>query len=582
VPRLPVRMEVLRAANPASRRRNGGAQVRVRLGLASLLMISCSVTTLGAPPTDLQRPTPTPFLPAPPTATPDVFRLWLAPAVPQQLRDALLELGRTGPGGVEFVNTPSEADVRLEVDGELPIAEWIYALAAPFPTLPDGMSYDALREMWSGESTAEAKLFLTTQTMEALSSVMGPPRQDGLVLAEEADLLDRAWEERPSFTLLPFEALEARWKVLELDGQSPIRNDFEAGSYPLRLEFGLSGDRRAVEIMAQAIEWPRTNRRSDRITVLVLTGVTALVRATALRMERHGVEYPGEGVAPWLQEADFAHISNEVAFAAECPPPDPFQKELRFCSAPGYVGLLDALGVDLVELTGNHILDWGSQPFLDTLALYRDRGWRTFGGGVDLAEALAPARLEHHGNRLALFGCNSAGPPSVWATPEKPGNAPCTDETILAQVALAREQGELPIVTMQWTEFYSPAPLPRQAEEFRRAAQAGAVAVIGSQAHQPQSFEFQGGSFIHYGLGNLFFDQMEEQKTREEFIDRLVFYDGKMIAVELLTAMLEDYARPRPMTPEERADFLARIFAASGWPSGGEPQASSTMTPKKA
>ena len=78
---------------------------------------------------------------------------------------------------------------------------------------------------------------------------------------------------------------------------------------------------------------------------------------------------------------------------------------------------------------------------------------------------------------------------------------------------------------------------------------------------------FEGDTFIHYGLGNLFFDQMAVYYnntlmpgTRDEFIDRLVFYDGELISVELLTAKLEDYARPRPMTAEERAALLSRIF----------------------
>jgi poly-gamma-glutamate synthesis protein (capsule biosynthesis protein) len=44
-----------------------------------------------------------------------------------------------------------------------------------------------------------------------------------------------------------------------------------------------------------------------------------------------------------------------------------------------------------------------------------------------------------------------------------------------------------------------------------------------------------------------------------------VFYDGRHISTELLTGLIEDYARPRPMTTDERADFLARLFAASGW-----------------
>jgi hypothetical protein len=33
----------------------------------------------------------------------------------------------------------------------------------------------------------------------------------------------------------------------------------------------------------------------------------------------------------------------------------------------------------------------------------------------------------------------------------------------------------------------------------------------------------------------------------------------------LKTAMLEDYARPRPMTEEERRQFLTDIFTAGGW-----------------
>jgi len=33
----------------------------------------------------------------------------------------------------------------------------------------------------------------------------------------------------------------------------------------------------------------------------------------------------------------------------------------------------------------------------------------------------------------------------------------------------------------------------------------------------------------------------------------------------LITAMLEDYARPRLMTPAEREAFLESMFAVSGW-----------------
>jgi len=91
------------------------------------------------------------------------------------------------------------------------------------------------------------------------------------------------------------------------------------------------------------------------------------------------------------------------------------------------------------------------------------------------------------------------------------------------------------------------------------------VIVSGSQAHRPQGFEFFRGGLIHYGLGNLFFDQMWSEPTRQELIDRHVFYDGRYISTEILTAYLEDYAQPRPMTADERAELLSEIFSASRW-----------------
>ena len=82
--------------------------------------------------------------------------------------------------------------------------------------------------------------------------------------------------------------------------------------------------------------------------------------------------------------------------------------------------------------------------------------------------------------------------------------------------------------------------------------------------------EFYDDAFIHYGLGNLFFDQMGDQDwmppgIRREFYDRYVIYDGKLISVELLTGILEDYSRPRLMTDDERYGFLQDYFFFSGW-----------------
>jgi hypothetical protein len=95
------------------------------------------------------------------------------------------------------------------------------------------------------------------------------------------------------------------------------------------------------------------------LTRIALTGVTALVRATAYNMEQNGILWPGEDVAPVLQAADFAHASNEVSFAPDCPYPNPIGGT-TFCSRDSYFELLTHLGIDLMELTGNHLNDWGA------------------------------------------------------------------------------------------------------------------------------------------------------------------------------------------------------------------------------
>ena len=157
------------------------------------------------------------------------------------------------------------------------------------------------------------------------------------------------------------------------------------------------------------------------------------------------------------------------------------------------------------------------------------------------------------------------GPRSDWATASSPGAAPCQLDEIALELTQLRSQGYLPIMTYQYQEYYQPNPTYEEKRDFRKMAAAGAVIVSGSQAHEPASMEILNGAFIHYGLGNLFFDQMFSLATRELFVDRHVFYNGRYIDTELLTYINEDYAQPRPMTGLERTQFLGKDFKIAGW-----------------
>ena len=538
--------------------------------LAGALLLSSCVRSAEIP---IQPPpTLTPLaLPVPPTLAPpaptefpsqDAASIWFSAATPDKLRENLILQG------IPQAETETTAAITLSpAEKNFGETRWIYALVAPFPTLTDDISESALRRAWTEgvrpAPFADSPLLMSESTKAAVTALWGEPADGAVRTLPSGAILDSAWEEFPSWGIIPFEDIEPRWKVLSIDGNSPLRKDFSPETYPLQVSFTLQGD-----FEREAFSLPETNRDPEKLTVLVMTGVTALVRATAYRMEKYGVTYPAQDIGGWLREADITHISNEIPFDPKCPPPNPNQTSLQFCSDPRYIELLEFVGTDIVELTGNHFEDRGPDATRYTLEMYNERGIPYYGGGADLADAQKPALLEDHGNRFAFIGCNPVGPDFAWAREDDwPGAAPCDYDFMTETVSRLRAEGYLPIVTFQYFEYYTAPPRPWQVRDFRRMADAGAVIVSGSQAHFAQSMEFYNGAFIHYGLGNLFFDQMDipVEGTRREFIDRHVFYDGKYLGVELLTAMLEDYARPEPMTMEEREAFLRFIFDASGW-----------------
>ena len=540
---------------------------------ALLLLAACSGLLPGAAPpsTDpAEAPTATPFLPASPSATPAITRVWVSPALPPALRDKILQAGIASAATIEIVAAAQPGSLNVVPGGPSPLARWTYAVVAPFATVRDAMGMAELRALWQAADSSGPPVFASSETVEAMRGLLGEPGVQVRSIDNPATMVDSAWDSRPALAIVPFESLEPRWKVLELDGQSPVRQDFDPSTYPLQVRYGLESGalpaplQLALEAAAGA-PLPLTNRHDDRLTTVVMTGVTALTRATAWEMDRTGVTLPARDIGDWLRQADVTHISHEVAFTPDCPPPTPNLDVLLFCAQPGHVALLQDVGTDVIELTGNHVLDAGTEALLYSLELYRSLGWSWFGGGAELDQAREPVRIEHNGNRIAFVGCNEAGPPGAWATADRPGTNPCGRDRLAAQVGELRDQGYLPIFTFQWHEHYTPRPPASQREAFLAAAEAGAVAVSGSQAHQPQGFAFSAGAFIHFGLGNLFFDQMWSEAVRQEFIDRYVFHDGRLISVELLTAHLEDWSRPRPMTSEERSDFLQQMFAASGW-----------------
>ena len=487
--------------------------------------------------------------------------VWVPPYLVETMGGALEE-----PLRGLFMSDESLANIRLEVGEGNIVSQWVYALVTAFPSTQEGVSSQDLLLRWQGGITDGQPLLMDQNTHDMLTALWGPAGAAGIQVIGKQELIDYAWSHQPALAIVPFEDLNPRWKVLPVDGLSPIHKNFDLAQYGLKVPVSLNSDPDRVALIQGNFAIPPSNLDPQKMTVVAMTGVTALVRATAYTMERRGLTYPAQDIRDWLLAADITHISNEVPFAVDCPDPNPTQESMRFCSRDEYIQLLEDVGTDVVELTGDHFQDWGTGAMFHTLEMYQQRSWPYYGGGANLAEGRKALLVDRSPNRIAFIGCNEKGGSFAQASETTPGAAACDMDWMAQEIRRLTSEGYLVIATFQHHEYYTYAAQPDQISDFRQMAEAGAVIVSGSQAHQPQGMEFLNNSFIHYGLGNLFFDQYGLcEACRMGLIDRHVFYDGRYISTELLPIMFVDYARSRPMTVEEANELFQTLFTASGW-----------------
>jgi poly-gamma-glutamate synthesis protein (capsule biosynthesis protein) len=501
------------------------------------------------------------------TATPGMnaadIHFYYSPEVPQAIR-AQVKL----PAGVTVVDDPAKANVTYGLTqngaGE---TQWVYALVASFPTVQDDVAATDLQAAWQGTGNASEPLLMTSETAALLTTSWENPAGKNVQELPDDQLLTTAWDKQSSWAIVPFDELQPRWKVLSIDGATPLDRNMDLATYPLVMNFGLSGDSTAIQTLESfskngTFYLPATNRDLSKLTIMILTGTTALTRETAVVMDQKGVLYPASDIGDLLHSADITHVSNEVPFMQNCPPTDP--NGMKFCSKSDYMQLLLDIHANVIELTGNHEMDYGADAMRYTLQLYRDNHLSYYGGGENQADAEKPLYIDDHGNHLAFIGCNSIGPETDFATQDQPGALRCDRDWLKTQIAAVKATGYLPIVTFQSMETCDFTPSDVETGDMQAAAADGAVIVSGSQAHCPQAMTFEGDTFIHYGLGNLFFDQ-DDMLSDKAFIDRHYIYDGRYISTQLFTIKLEDHAKPVFMTQDERESLLSQIFAASEW-----------------
>lgn len=367
------------------------------------------------------------------------------------------------------------------------------------------------------------------------------------------------------FTMIPVSELSNKVKLLGVNGEYYL-DTFRTGAVFRVLEF--SSEKYEEEISPLVSEvLMREFPSSDTVLTLAQTGVTALSRGMNRKLYQVGdATYFAENIGEYLSSFDLTHTSNESSFTE-------YASGENICSDPRFIDTLTAIGLDIVELTGNHNNDCGGAAAAETVDLYHSLGIKTIGGGKNAEEAAIPLEIDSKGSGMTMLAFNESTGGATYGN--SPGANQYYEETARAQIKEAKARGDTVIVDIQYYECNAYAseyedPICDAADSaagdqiglFRELIDMGADVVVGTSAHQPQTYELYGDGVIYYGLGNLFFDQIWWPGTTRSLILVHHFYKDKLIQTEIVPTVYDSAMQTKLMDEETAKWFLDRLANA--------------------
>ena len=186
---------------------------------------------------------------------------------------------------------------------------------------------------------------------------------------------------------------------------------------------------------------------------------------------------------------------------------------------------VDALkwaGFGMATLANNHFFDYGKEGVEDTLAVCKEKGIETVGGGINLDEAQKVFFKKMGGEVLAVINCCEHE--FSIATPENAGSNPLNPIEQYYQIQEAKKKADYVLVIVHGGHEHYQLPSPRMVETYRFFVDAGADAVVNHHQHCFCGYELYKNKPIFYGLGNFCFDRSNKRNQ--------IWNEGLLVEIE--------------------------------------------------
>lgn len=211
------------------------------------------------------------------------------------------------------------------------------------------------------------------------------------------------------------------------------------------------------------------------------------------------------------------------------------------------VDLLNYLNIKIVNLSNNHIFDYGVVGYEDTINLLNKNKIEYF--GIDDKELL----LDFENNKIAFNGycCYSANGIRYKEESKSPYITPINIESVENRLKANEKNGYLSVLSFHWGIENVNYPAYEHIQFARSLAEKHKFILYGHHPHVAQGVEKINDSIISYSLGNFVFDEVlstsikglknkMDDNNRTSFILSLEINENKIEDVSLIHIFEED------------------------------------------
>ena len=238
---------------------------------------------------------------------------------------------------------------------------------------------------------------------------------------------------------------------------------------------------------------------------------------TGLFVSRDATALVGEDLKAVLDNADYRIFNLEVPLTDVA---KPITKQGPNLIAPtNTVAGYEALGVDILTLANNHILDQDVSGLECTIKTLDNSGINHVGAGENLTAASKPFSFSFAGKRIAVYAC--AEHEFSLAEEDKPGANPYDPLWSFDHVEETKKDSDFVIVLYHGGKEHYRYPSPLLQKTCRRFVDKGADLVICQHSHCVGCEEKYRGGTIVYGQGNFIFDDSDDECWQTSLLVRI-------------------------------------------------------------